>query len=118
MDRNNTSIVMIAGMSVDLSMTGPRYSIIVLLFFVPYVVFQPLTTVILRKIGPPTVRAINTLLWGMATIASGFAKTSELIPLRLILGTSEAGFFLSKWLAALDVVLLKVYMLAQQSYST
>lgn len=97
MDRNNTGIVMIAGMSVDLDMTGPRYSVVVLLFFVPYVLFQPLATVILRKIGPRTFLAITTLLWGMASIASGFVKTwAELIPLRLILGTCEAGFFPSK----------------------
>ncbi|KAK2616353.1 hypothetical protein QQS21_000787 [Conoideocrella luteorostrata] len=94
MDRNNTGIVMIAGMSVDLVMTGPRYSIVVLLFFVPYVLFQPVATVILRKIGPRTFLAITTLIWGMATIVSGFVKTwAELIPLRLILGICEAGFF-------------------------
>ncbi|OAQ60084.1 retrograde regulation protein 2 [Purpureocillium lilacinum] len=87
MDRNNTGIAMIAGMSVDLEMIGNRYSLVVLLFFVPYVLFQPPVTVLLRKIGPKPFLAATTLVWGLATIASGFVKSwSDLIPLRLILG--------------------------------
>ncbi len=97
MDRNNTGIAMIAGMSVDLEMIGNRYSLVVLLFFVPYVLFQPPATVLLRKIGPKPFLAATTLVWGLATIASGFVKSwSDLIPLRLILGACEAGFFPGK----------------------
>ncbi|KEZ40885.1 hypothetical protein SAPIO_CDS7878 [Scedosporium apiospermum] len=94
MDRNNTGIAMISGMSTDLVMTGSRYSIVVLLFFIPYVLFQPPSTAILRKVGPRLFLSLTTLVWGLATIASGFVKNwSELIPLRLILGACEAGFF-------------------------
>ncbi|KAJ4223246.1 hypothetical protein NW757_014377 [Fusarium falciforme] len=94
MDRNNTGIAMISGMSTDLVMTGSRYSIVVLLFFIPYVLFQPPSTAILRKVGPRLFLSLTTLVWGLATIASGFVRNwSELIPLRLILGACEAGFF-------------------------
>ncbi|KAK2743950.1 hypothetical protein FQN55_006999 [Onygenales sp. PD_40] len=95
MDRNNTGIAQIAGMSVDLNMAiGNRYSIVVLIFFVPYVIFQPPSTALLRKIGPKTFLSVTTLIWGLSTIASGFVKTwTDLIPLRIVLGICEAGFF-------------------------
>jgi hypothetical protein len=97
MDRNNTGIAMIAGMSTDLDMLGNRYSLVVLLFFIPYVLFQPPATAVLRKVGPRSFLAATTLIWGMATIASGFVKSwAALIPLRLVLGACEAGFFPSK----------------------
>ncbi|KAK2799595.1 hypothetical protein FQN50_008433 [Emmonsiellopsis sp. PD_5] len=99
MDRNNTGIAQIAGMSVDLDMaTGNRYSIVVLIFFVPYVIFQPPSTALLRKIGPKTFLSVTTLIWGLATISSGFVKTwTDLIPLRIVLGICEAGFFPGKF---------------------
>ncbi|PGG97763.1 hypothetical protein GX51_07144 [Blastomyces parvus] len=95
MDRNNTGIAQIAGMSDDLEMAkGNRYSIVVLIFFIPYVIFQPPSTALLRKIGPRTFLSITTLVWGLATIAAGFVKTwTDLIPLRIVLGICEAGFF-------------------------
>lgn len=85
---------MIAGMSTDLVMTGSRDSVVVLLFFIPYVLFQPPSTTVLRKVGPRLFLSLTTLVWGLATIASGFVRNwSELISPRLILGACEAGFF-------------------------
>jgi MFS family permease len=96
-DRNNTGIAMISGMSTDLKMIGNRYSIVILLFFVPYVLLQPPATAVLRKIGPRVFLSTTCLVWGMTTIAEGFVRNwSDLIPLRLILGACEAGFFPSK----------------------
>ena len=40
MDRTNLGIAVVAGMGVDLILTGPRYSIIVLVFFITYVILQ------------------------------------------------------------------------------
>jgi hypothetical protein len=40
MDRTNLGIAVVAGMGVDLLLTGPRYSIIVLVFFLTYVILQ------------------------------------------------------------------------------
>ena len=52
MDRTNTGILAITGMVVDLNLIEDRYSIIVLLFFITYVLLQPPATVVLRKVGP------------------------------------------------------------------
>lgn len=75
-------------------MTSTRYSLVVLLFFIPYVMLQPVATVLMRKIGPNVFLSATTLIWGMVTIASGFVRQWwQLIPLRIALGTCEAGFF-------------------------
>jgi len=94
MDRTNLGIAVVAGMGVDLVLVGSRYSIIVLLFFITYVFLQPPATVILRKIGPRIFLPSITVLWGATMIGFGFVKNwSQLIPLRLVLGVFEAGFF-------------------------
>ncbi|ELR03827.1 hypothetical protein VC83_04718 [Pseudogymnoascus destructans] len=97
MDRTNLSAANIAGMSVDLKFkaTGvDRYSVITLIFFIPYVICQPPATVIMRKIGPRIFLAAITIIWGGIMIAFGFVKNwTEMVGLRVILGVLEAGFF-------------------------
>lgn len=94
MDRTNTGIAVVAGMGVDLVLTGNRYSVMVLVFFITYVLLQPPATVVLRKVGPRIFLPTITLLWGCCMICFGFVtKWTDLIPLRLILGIFEAGFF-------------------------
>lgn len=94
MDRTNTGIAVVAGMGVDLVLTGNRYSIIVLVFFLTYVLLQPPATVALRKVGPRIFLPTITLLWGATMICMGFVKEwTQMIPLRLVLGIFEAGFF-------------------------
>ena len=81
-------------MGVDLKLIGERYSIIVLIFFISYVLLQPPATVVLRKIGPRTFLPTITILWGATMVGFGFVtEWHQLIPLRIILGIFEAGFF-------------------------
>ena len=73
---------------------GYRYSIITLVFFITYVLLQPPATVVLRKVGPRIFLPTITILWGMTMICFGFLTTwVQMIPLRLVLGIFEAGFF-------------------------
>lgn len=94
MDRTNLGVAMVAGMGTDLKLTGERYSIIVLLFFITYVALQPPATVVLRKLGPRVFLPSIVIIWGAVMICFGFVKEwHTLIPLRLLLGIFEAGFF-------------------------
>jgi sugar phosphate permease len=94
MDRTNTGITYVAGMGVDLNLIGYRYSEIVLVFFVTYVLLQPPATVVMRKIGPRLFLPTITLLWGIVMIGMGFVKTwTAMLGMRMILGIFEAGFF-------------------------
>lgn len=97
MDRTNLGVAMVAGMGVDLKLTGERYSLIVLLFFITYVALQPPATVVLRKLGPRVFLPTIVILWGSVMLGFGFVKEwHTLLPLRLLLGVFEAGFFPGK----------------------
>lgn len=94
MDRTNLGIAVVAGMGVDLKLIGERYSIITLIFFITYVFLQPPATVILRKIGPRLFLPLITILWGLTVLCFAFVtEWTHMLPLRLILGVFEAGFF-------------------------
>lgn len=110
MDRTNLSAANIAGMSTELALVGNRYSIVTLLFFVTYTVFQPPATVIVRAVGPRVHLAAVTVSWGAVMIGMGFAPSYEVLAaLRVVLGVFEAGFFpacvylLSTWYTRYEV---------------
>ncbi|PTU17938.1 hypothetical protein P175DRAFT_0535681 [Aspergillus ochraceoroseus IBT 24754] len=65
MDRINVSIAAISGMMVDLELgIGFRYSTMVLVFFVTYIVFQPVSTGLIRRIGPRIFISTIVMTWG------------------------------------------------------
>ncbi|KAL2803131.1 major facilitator superfamily domain-containing protein [Aspergillus granulosus] len=111
MDRTNVSAAAIAGMTVDLELNvGFRYSIMVLVFFVTYIVFQPLATALIRRIGPRIFLSTIVITWGACLL--GFAYSPDwqtLAGLRSLLGILEAGFFpgtvylLSCWYSRYEV---------------
>ncbi|KAM5356594.1 hypothetical protein ACJ41O_003240 [Fusarium nematophilum] len=86
MDRTNMSAANIAGMSVELVLTGFRYNIANLVFFIPYILFQPPSTILIRKLGPRIHLAVITMLWGAVMIGMGFVeKFGQLAALRAVL---------------------------------
>ncbi|KAL8671622.1 MAG: hypothetical protein Q9168_003873 [Polycauliona sp. 1 TL-2023] len=93
LDRTNVSNAAIAGMTKELNLktTNPdRYSVITLIFFITYVVFQPPTTILTRFFGPRIWLASLTLCWGIVMICFGFAKDwTTLVGLRALLGVLE-----------------------------
>ncbi|KAK0725386.1 major facilitator superfamily domain-containing protein [Lasiosphaeris hirsuta] len=111
MDRTNLGAANIAGMQAELELSiGDRYSIISLVFFITYVVFQPPSTVVVRAIGPRIHLGLITLLWGGLMIGMGFVKEWQaMAALRVVLGILEAGFFpscvylLSTWYTRYEV---------------
>ncbi|RVX69478.1 hypothetical protein B0A52_06542 [Exophiala mesophila] len=111
MDRANLPNAAIAGMNEDLDMEdGYGYSIIALVFFVTYTLFQPPATILTRKIGPRPFLSGICLAWGAVMVGFGFVQTWQtLIPLRLLLGLFEAGYFpgvvylISTWYSRYDM---------------
>lgn len=69
-------------------------SIITLVFFITYIIFQPPATVLTRKIGPRIFLAGLCIAWGTVMIGMGFTHNwAALAACRVILGLLEAGFF-------------------------
>ncbi|EEY22931.1 pantothenate transporter liz1 [Verticillium alfalfae VaMs.102] len=111
MDRTNLSAAAIAGMNVELNLiVENRYSIASLVFFIPYILFQPPSTIIVRKLGPRIHLAGICLMWGSVMIGMGFSQNfTHLAVCRVLLGVLEAGFFpscvylLSTWYTRFEV---------------
>lgn len=87
-----------------------RYSVVTLVFFTTYIVFQPPSTIIVRKLGPRLHLSVIVALWGAVMVGMGFVDNWEsLAALRIVLGILEAGFFpscvylLSTWYTRYDV---------------
>ncbi|KAJ5551449.1 Major facilitator superfamily domain general substrate transporter [Penicillium sp. DV-2018c] len=111
MDRTNLSMAAVAGLKEELRLDiGDRYSIVVLMFFVPYILFQPPMTVIIRKLGPTYFLSAIIVSWAAIMIGMGFSKDwGQLTVMRVLLGILEAGYFpgcvylLSCWYTRYDV---------------
>lgn len=88
------SNALIAGMGVELQFIDNRYSIALLVFFIPYCFFELPSNIILRKVGTAKWLGSITVSWGLVMMGMGFAKHWwEIAILRILLGTFEAGFF-------------------------
>lgn len=111
LDRTNLGFAMVAGMGNTLRLDiGQRYSIIALVFFPTYVIFQIPATVVAKKLGPRWFLSTITVLWGLCMVGFGLVhKWSDLAALRVILGVLEAGLFpgavylLSTWYKRYEV---------------
>ncbi|KAI1816201.1 MFS general substrate transporter [Poronia punctata] len=94
MDRTNLGAAAIAGMNKELDLVNNRYSLVTLLFFITYILFQPPATVACRKFGPRPFLAFITIAWGIVLIGLGLVHNwGGLAVLRVVLGLFEAGFF-------------------------
>lgn len=73
---------------------GNRYSIVALVFFIPYLIFQFPSTYYVRLMSVRVFLSISCLLWGISILCSGLVKTWEqFLGMRILLGTFEAAFF-------------------------
>ncbi|POY70887.1 hypothetical protein BMF94_6064 [Rhodotorula taiwanensis] len=94
-DRTNISVARVAGMAKDLKLTvGERYSIVTCVFFVPYIIFELPSNLIIRKVGCRNQLSTIVILWGAVMTGMAFCKTwQQLAVCRVLLGCLEAGFF-------------------------
>lgn len=64
-DRINIGNARIQGLEKDLHMKGHDYNIALLVFFVPYILFEVPSNIIIRKIAPSTWLSLLMVCWGM-----------------------------------------------------
>ncbi|QDS68817.1 hypothetical protein FKW77_006268 [Venturia effusa] len=110
-DRVNLPNARIAGMDEDLGMSiGNRYSLVSMIFFVPYTIFQFPANIAIRKLGAAVWLSFLVVLWGCVSIGMGFTKEwTQLLGCRVILGVLEAGYYpgciflLSCWYCRFEV---------------
>lgn len=95
LDRANIGNAKIEGLDKDLGLSGVQYNICNSIFFVPYVLLEVPSNVLLKKFSKPSVYlGILVTSWGIVMTCHGFVKNFPgLLILRLILGSLEAGFY-------------------------
>ncbi|KAF4450077.1 retrograde regulation 2 [Fusarium albosuccineum] len=94
MDRSNIGNAKVAGMNVDLGLTGAQYNMALTVFFFPYAMFEVPSNVVLKLMRPSWWMTILVVTWGTVLTMQGIVKNyDQLIVTRVLLGLAESGFF-------------------------
>ncbi|KAI2635928.1 major facilitator superfamily domain-containing protein [Xylaria nigripes] len=94
LDRTNIGNAKVAGLLKDLDLTTGQYNTSLLIFFVSYSVFEPLTNILLKKMKPSIFIPMTMFFWGASMTGMGFCyNNSGLLAARWFLGLAEAGLF-------------------------
>ncbi|KAF4975473.1 hypothetical protein FZEAL_7736 [Fusarium zealandicum] len=104
LDRANIGNAKTGGLEDDFGLTSSQYSIIVLVFFISYLVFEVPANMILTRVRPSVFLPGLGLVWGtFAALMGATQNWGQLAGMRFLLGFAEAGFapgcafFLSSW---------------------
>lgn len=92
-DRTNLGLALVAGMAEDLELTvGNRYTILVMIFFVAYMLFEIPSNLVLPRAGAANWLTFLGISFGSILIGMGFTKSWGTMALcRALLGITEAG---------------------------
>ncbi|OQV04998.1 hypothetical protein CLAIMM_09802 [Cladophialophora immunda] len=94
LDRTNIGNAKVGGMEDDLHLSSSDYSLVVSIFFVAYLVFEPPAVMILARTKPSIFLPTIMIAWGAISVAiKGINSLGGLIAFRISLGLLEAGFF-------------------------
>ncbi|KAF8963255.1 MFS general substrate transporter [Flammula alnicola] len=94
LDRSNIGNARIAGLQKGLRMTDIQYEIAVTITYVPYILAELPSNLLLRKIGPNILMPTILTIWGIIVTMQGFVKSYHgLIVARAFLGLVEGPMF-------------------------
>lgn len=93
LDRSNIGNAYTGGMGTEFNMTSQDYSIVLLVFFISYVLFEPISNAILTRVRPSIYLPTLMFFWGVLTMIFAAAQSWQTIAgLRFILGILESSF--------------------------
>ncbi|KAK4575146.1 High-affinity nicotinic acid transporter [Recurvomyces mirabilis] len=94
LDRVNIANANVYGLAKQLHLTGDQYNIALVIFFVPYILFEIPSNLILKRLRPHVWLSLNMFLFGFAMIMQGIVKSfGGLLATRFFLGLFEASMF-------------------------
>jgi MFS family permease len=92
--RVNIANANVFNLSSDLKLTGNEYNTALVIFFVPYILFEIPSNIFLKKFRPRFWLSACMFLFGLASICQGLVKNySGLLATRFFLGLFESGMF-------------------------
>jgi hypothetical protein len=82
LDRTNIGNAKIQNLQAGLGLSGPEYNVALFIFFVPYILFEVPSNILLKKVAPSTWLSGIMVLWGkssllMTIISSNIMKVSQ-----------------------------------------
>ncbi|KAL4898548.1 major facilitator superfamily domain-containing protein [Aspergillus ambiguus] len=94
-DRANIGNAKIEGLLDDLSLDGIQYNIALSIFFIPYILLEVPSNMLLKSFSRPSVYlGILITCWGIIMTLTGVVQNfAGLMVTRVLLGIFEAGFF-------------------------
>lgn len=69
MDRINIGNARLQGLEKDLNMKGQDYNVALFVFFIPYILFEVPSNLLIRKIAPSTWLSFIMILWGIGPLS-------------------------------------------------
>ncbi|KAM0449160.1 hypothetical protein ACHAO4_007822 [Trichoderma viride] len=95
LDRANIGNAKIEGLSEDLHLVGNQYNVVLALFFIPYILLEVPSNVLLKKFKRPSYYLGSLVtIWGVIMTMHGVVRNfGGLLAVRLLLGVFEAGFY-------------------------
>ncbi|KAL0958482.1 hypothetical protein HGRIS_000621 [Hohenbuehelia grisea] len=94
LDRTNLANARVAGLQHDLAMTNKQYSIALTVTYVPYIVAELPSNLLLKIIGPNLMLPAMLTMWGVITTLQGVVHNyAGLLACRFFLGLFEGGVF-------------------------
>ncbi|KAK7529842.1 major facilitator superfamily domain-containing protein [Phyllosticta citribraziliensis] len=93
-DKTNIGNAKIEGMTEDLHLRGLEYNIVVAIFFIPFILCEVPSNMILYKFARPSIYIGSIVLaWGTIMTLTGIVQNyAGLLAIRFLLGIFEAGF--------------------------
>ncbi|KAI0382725.1 putative allantoate permease [Hypomontagnella monticulosa] len=92
LDRSNISNALTMGLSQELGLAGPQLNITLAIFFVPYIVFEIPSNILMRRFTPHVWLSLCIFGFGIVELAQGFVHSySGLLAARFFLGFFESG---------------------------
>ncbi|EGX96690.1 MFS transporter, putative [Cordyceps militaris CM01] len=94
LDRVNIGNARFYKLESDLGLSSTQFQIAVSIFFVPYLLFEVPSNLVLKLFTPRRWLAALALAWGLVATLSGLVQSyAGLLACRLVLGVVEAGLF-------------------------
>ena len=93
-DRSNIANAKTDGMDVDLGFVGNEYSLLILLFYIPFGTLDLPLNMLTKKFSARLVLPTLMFVWGsLSLLQCAAVNFAGMLVLRLLLGACEAGFF-------------------------
>lgn len=96
LDRSNIGNTKIEGIDKDLGISGIQWNIVLSLFFIPYILLEVPSNIILKRFKRPSVYlGILVVTWGVIMTLHGVSQNfAGLLSLRILLGVFEGALLL------------------------